>query len=386
LLTFTRWGFDPPRESLRLVSLAIEALGDLGEHDAARHVLAGRLGTQSQVSGFGALDTVIISRKPLSDADISHAREAFQAAGMSVLYVPGDAPVNEFGRLLLAKDPAEYERGYQFDITPVNDNRPFFFYTVQPRDIAAYLLRSGGAADAKVNIALPKLFAALVVSVIAVAIILLLPPILLGAKLPRERSVRSFLIYFLAIGAGYILIEVALIQKFVLFLGHPTYALTVVIFSMLVSSGIGSFVSRKLTGDRNNRLVAVLAIAAVLVGVLAAIVQPVLTAGVGLPWMEKVIATVLMIAPVGFVMGIPFPTGLRLLEKRHEPSLRWAWSLNAAASVLGSVGALMLALYLGLVQTMLIGGGLYLCAMAVILASPMVREVVKPLVSAEVSA
>ena len=386
LLTFTRWGFDPPRESLRLVSLAIAALGDLGEHDPARHVLAGRLGTQAQVSGFGALDTVIISRKPLSDADVVRAREAFRAAGMSVLYVPGDAAVNEFGRLLLAKDPTEYERGYQFDITPVNDNRPFFFYTVQPRDIAAYLLRSGGAADAKVNIALPKLFAALVVSVIAVAIILLLPPILLGAKLPRERSVRSFLIYFLAIGAGYILIEVALIQKFVLFLGHPTYALTVVIFSMLVSSGIGSFESRKLTGDRNNRLVAVLAVAAVLVGVLAAIVQPVLTAGVGLPWMEKVIATVLMIAPVGFVMGIPFPTGLRLLEKRHEPSVRWAWSLNAAASVLGSVGALVLALYVGLVQTMLIGGGLYLCAMAVILVSPMVREVVKPLVSAEVSA
>jgi hypothetical protein len=390
LLTFTRWGFDPPRESLRLVSLAIAALDELGEPmgemGASRHVLAGRLGTQAQVSGFGALDTVIISRKPLSDADVARAREAFQAAGMSVLYVPGDAPSTEFGRLLLAKDPLAYERGYQFDITPVNDNRPFFFYTVQPRDIAAYLLRSGGAADAKVNIALPKLFAALVVSVFAVAIILLLPPTVLGTKLPHERSVRSFLLYFLAIGAGYILIEVALIQKFVLFLGHPTYALTVVIFSMLVSSGIGSFVSRKLTGDRNNRLVAVLAIAAALVGVLAAIVQPVLTAGVGLPLMEKMIATVLMIAPVGFVMGIPFPTGLRLLEKRHEPSLRWAWSLNAAASVLGSVGALMLALYLGLVQTMLIGGGLYLCAMAVILVSPMVREVVKPLVSAEVSA
>ena len=76
--------------------------------------------------------------------------------------------------------------------------------------------------------------------------------------------------------------------------------------------------------------------------------QPVLTAGVGLPLAVKMIATVLMIAPAGFVMGIPFPTGLRLLERRHEPSVRWAWSLNAAASVLGSVGALVLALYLGL--------------------------------------
>jgi hypothetical protein len=107
---------------------------------------------------------------------------------------------------------------------------------------------------------------------------------------------------------------------------------------------------------------------------------------VGLPIFVKAIATVLLIAPAGFVMGIPFPTGLRLLEKRHEPSVRWAWSLNAAASVLGSVGALVLALYLGLVETMLIGGGLYLCALAIIVVSPMVRQSVTQRVSAGVSA
>lgn len=386
LLTFTRWGFDPPRESLRLVSLAIAALDELGEHDAARHVLAGRLGTKAQLNGFGAQDTVLISRKPLSDADVTRAREAFKASGMDVMYVPGDGPTNPFGQLLLAKDTLAFERGYQFDITPVTDNRPFFFYTVQPRDIAAFLLQSSQAADAKVNVAVPKLFQALAVSLIAVVIIMVLPPILLGTRLPQERSVRSFLLYFLAIGMGYILIEVALIQKFVLFLGHPTYALTVVIFSMLVSSGLGSFVSRKIVGDNNNRLVAALIIAAALVGALAASVQPVLTAGVGMPWAEKVILTVLMIAPAGFVMGIPFPTGLRLLEQHHAPSVRWAWSLNAAASVLGSVGALVLALYLGLVQTMLIGGGLYVLAMLVILVSPMVRGDITHPVSAEVSA
>jgi hypothetical protein len=389
LLTFTRWGFDPPRESLRLVSLAIQALNDLGERDPARHVLVGRSGTKSELTGWGAQDTVIISRKPLSDTDILHAREAFRSAGMSVMYAPGDtlnkAPDNPFGQLLLAKNPLEYERNYQFDITPVTDNRPFFFYTVQPRDIAAYLRQSSAAADAKVNVALPKLFSALIVSVIAVAIILVLPPVLLGTKLPRERSVRSFLFYFIAIGAGYILIEVALIQKFVLFLGHPTYALTVVIFSMLVSSGLGSFMSRRIVEDRNERLIGVLAIAAALVVVVGATVQSVLTAGVGLPLAAKAIATVVLIAPVGFVMGIPFPTGLRLLEKHHEPSVRWAWSLNAAASVLGSVGALVLALYLGLVQTMLIGGALYLCAMLVVVASPMVRERITQPVSAAVS-
>ena len=374
LLTFTRWGFEPPRESLRLISLAISALGDLGQHEAWRHVLVGRSGGNFELHGFGALDTVIVSRMPLSDADVAHARQAFAEAHMEAIYLPGDAPHNGFGQLLLAKDPLAWERNYQFDITPVSDNRPFFFYTVQPRDVAAFILQTGKkSADYKVNVAVPKLFDAMFVSLIAVAIILILPPLVLGTKLPRERSVRSFLIYFLAIGMGYILIEVAMIQKFVLFLGHPTYALTVVIFSMLVSSGLGSYASRKLIADVPGRLVKALGVVAVLIAVLAAIVQPVLSAGVGLPFAVKVAATVLMLAPAGFAMGLPFPTGLRMLERAHPPSVRWAWSLNAAASVLGSVGALVLALYLGIVQTLLIGGGLYLVAALVAAISSVPR-------------
>lgn len=387
LLTFTRWGFDPPRESLRLLSLAMSALNDLGERDPARHVIVGRAGGKAELAGWGATDTVIVSRKPLSDADVARARGALADAHMTAVYLPGDPPSNQFGELLLASDPRQYERNYQFDITPVTDDRPFFFYTVQPRDIKAFLLQNGSkAADVKVNVAVPKLFAALGVSIIAVIVILVLPPVLLGTKLPRERSVQSFLLYFLAIGVGYILIEVALIQKFVLFLGHPTYALTVVIFSMLVSSGLGSFLSHRLVGDRNNRLAVAIAIAAALVALLAAIVQPVLTAGVGLPLFVKIVATVLMIAPAGFVMGIPFPTGLRLLQRHHAASVRWAWSLNAAASVLGSVGALMLALYLGLVETLLVGAVLYVCAGAVVLASPLVRKPATRPVSAVLSA
>ncbi len=374
LLVFTRWGFDPPRESLRLLSLAMSALKDLGESDPARHVLVGRAGGRTDLAGWGATDTVIFSRKPFSGADVTRARQAFEDARMTAVYLPGDPPGNQFGQLLLAANPADYQRSYQFDITPVNDNRPFFFYTVQPRDVTAFILETGGrSADRKVNVAVPKLVDAMAVSVIAVAVILVLPPMVLGTKLPAQRSVRSFLLYFLAIGAGYILIEVALIQKFVLFLGHPTYALTVVIFSMLISSGAGSFASRKLIGGHTSRLMVALSLAAALVGLLAAILQPVLSEGVGLPLAVRMLATVVMIAPAGFVMGLPFPTGLRLLELHHEPSVRWAWSLNAAASVLGSVGALVLALYLGLIATLLIGGGLYLVALIVMAASPIAR-------------
>ena len=375
LLTFTRWGFDPPRESLRLVSLAMSALADLGEHEPWRHVLVGRSGGKSELHGWGALDTVIFSRTPLSDADVARARQAFADAHMEAIYLPGDPPNNEFGKLLLAKDPLAWERNYRFDITPVSDNRPFFFYTVQPRDVADFILQTNSkSADLKVNVAVPKLFDAMFVSIVAVGIILVLPPLVLGTKLPHDSSVRGFLLYFLAIGMGYILIEVAMIQKFVLFLGHPTYALTVVIFSMLVSSGLGSYTSRRLIGDNPAHLQKALAAVAILVAILALIVQPVLSAGVGLPFFIKVAATVLMLAPAGFAMGLPFPTGLRMLERTHAPAVRWAWSLNAAASVLGSVGALVLALYLGIVETLLIGGALYLFAAVVATLSPVPRN------------
>jgi predicted membrane-bound spermidine synthase len=378
ILAFTRWGFDPPRESLRLLSLASVALREIGETDIARHVIVGRANA-TDIAGWGATDTVMFSRKAFSGVDVERARAALIEAKMAIVYLPGDAPANPFGELLLAKDPAAFERDYTFNITPVSDNRPFFFYTVQPRDVKAFVLRTGGkSADNKVNLAMLNLFNALIVSVLAVAVILILPPLVLGTRLPADRSVRWFLAWFIAIGAGYILVEVALIQKFVLFLGHPTYALTVVIFSMLVSSGAGSFSSRRLIRDQPSRLMIALAIAAALIGTLAAIAQPILSAGVGLPLAVKMMATVLMIAPAGFVMGMPFPTGLRMLERRHAPSVRWAWSLNAAASVLGSVGALVLALYLGLVGTLLIGGGLYLAALLLMAANSVKRAVPTP--------
>jgi hypothetical protein len=259
---------------------------------------------------------------------------------------------------------AKFEREYPFDISPVTDNRPFFFYTVQPRDLWDFVLHaSHQTADWKVNQAVPLLFGIMGISVVSTLVILALPPLVLGTRLPRQKGVLRFLLYFLCIGAGYILIEVALIQKFVLFLGHPAEALTVVIFSMLVSSGLGSYFSRRLIMGDETRLRKVLVGVAILVAALAILTSFLLTAAVGLPSVLKMALTVVMIAPAGFLMGMPFPTGLRRLEEWHHPSVRWAWALNAAASVLGSVGALVSAIYLGLLQTLLLGGLLYVAAM-----------------------
>jgi len=365
LLVFTRWGLEPPRESLRLISLAIEALERLGENQAWRHIAVAREGTEEELAGWGAQDTVFIARKPLSAADVSRLRSAIGQGRFRAVYLPDERIPGPFTALLHSKDQRAFQRRYPFDISPVSDNRPFFFYTVQPRDVGAFLTRiSRLSADYKINRAVPLLFALLGVSILATAVILALPRLLLRSRLPREKSLLRFLWYFILIGLGYILIQVALVQKFVLFLGHPTHALTVIIFSMLVSSGVGSYFGHRLVADSDGRLARVLAGIAALVAALAALVTPLLGAGVGWPLWVKSGISVLLIAPPGFLMGIPFPTGLRRLEERHNPSVRWAWSLNAAASVLGSVAAIVLAIYLGLRETLLIGGAAYLGALA----------------------
>ena len=367
VLAFTRWGFDPPRESLRLVSLGMAALAKLGEADPARHVMAIREDT-ARLHGWGALDTVLISRKPFSGEDVSRAREIVHDAQMEAMYLPGDPTANPFGELATSSDPEAFFRGYRYDVSPVSDDRPFFFYTVQPRDLWDFVANANTAsADYKINRAVPLLFGLIGISLAATALVLVLPRWLLGSRLPKQKGVIAFLWYFLCLGAGYILIQVALIQHFVLLLGHPTYALTVIVFSMLVSSGLGSYFSRRLLGEGDNRLIGALFAIALLIGLLAIVARPIVASVAAWPLAAKVILTMLSIAPAGFLMGMPFPTGLRRLERRHSPSVRWAWSLNAAASVLGSAGAIFLTIYLGLRATLLIGGMLYLCASGVIL-------------------
>ncbi len=374
MLVFTRWGFDPPRESLRLVTLAMDALARLGQSDPARHVMVVR-DDASKLYGWGAQDTVLISLEPFSDADIAHAKQLLSETKLEPVYLPGDGSNTPFSQLLTSPNPPAFWRGYRYDVSPVSDDRPFFFYTVQPRDLWNFVMTaSTQSADYKVNRAIPLLFALIAVSIGATLLILILPRLVLGTRLPKQQGVFLFLMYFLCLGAGYILIQVALIQKFVLLLGHPTYALTVIVFSMLVASGAGSFWSRRVIAGNDARLMRVLAGVAVLVAVLA-FAAPALTAGaVSWPLPAKMLITALAIAPAAFLMGMPFPSGLRRLEERHSPSVRWAWSLNAAASVLGSGGAIVLAIYTGLQATLLFGGALYLVALVVILATRVPRS------------
>jgi hypothetical protein len=382
VMAFTRWGFLPPRESLRVVALAREALIELGQAEPARNVMVVRENV-SLINAWGAQDTILVSRNPFSDADIATVAGSLGPGNLQAVYLPGTQNATPFRDLLLTPRPEAFFDSYPFDVRPVSDDRPFFFYTTQARDVWRYLATaSRESADYKINKALPLLFGLVAVSIVATIVILSLPPLVLGNRLPPQPGAFGALLYFLAIGAGYILIQVALIQKFVLFLGHPTYALTVIIFSMLVFSGLGSFFSRKFIAGDWSRLCMALVLIAVLVGALSLVVTSVTEGGVGLPFVVKVLISVLLIAAPAFVMGMPFPTALSRLEAVMPACVRWAWAINAASSVLGSAAAIFLAIYLGLRTTLLIGGLLYLGAWLSAMLSPLAEKSSREVASA----
>lgn len=362
LMAFTRWGFNPPRESLRIVSLAQDALKQMGQSDPARNVMVVREDSE-KLKTWGAQDTILIARNPFSVADIERLRNAVAAGGSDLVYAPGTDIDSPFRDLLLARDPGAFFRSYAFDVSPVSDDRPFFFYTVQPQDLWNFVLRASRAtADYKINDALPLLFGLVLISIVATVTILLLPAVVLRRRFPHGQETIRALLFFLFIGAGYVLIQVALIQKFILFLGHPTYALTVIIFSMLLSSGAGSYASKRLVQQEIGKLSQVLVLIAAGMVFLSFVISPITEGGVALPFAAKVLISVGLISPVGFAMGMPFPTGLSLLERTRPAAVRWAWAVNAAASVMGSAAAMFLAIYLGLHFTLMIGGLLYLLA------------------------
>ena len=225
--------------------------------------------------------------------------------------------------------------------------------------------------DWKVNLGVVVLLMVLVISLVAVFAFLVIPLAMRGGR-GRQHPVR--LLYFVAVGLGYILVEIAFIQRFVLFLGHPTYALTVVVFLLLLSSGAGSLASRNWLAHTGHAWRPLALITGVLL-LYVFILPGLLNLLVGLPFEAKLLVSAVLLAPLGFAMGMPFPTGLRALASQPVPefpavsesefeenAVEWAWAMNAGSSVLGSVLAMVIALQFGLNVTLACGAGAYLMA------------------------
>ena len=373
MIAITRWEFRQPREALRVVSVAMQALHEQGITNPARNFI---------VVSEGALDedgipVVVLAKKSAFTLEEEEDVRAHLSSNPALvaLYLPSDPQDNPFSALIARNDPYAFARQYPYEVAPVHDNAPFFFFTLKLDQILHREDLSQGI-DWKVNLGVVVLAMVLLISLGAVLAFLVIP-LAVGGGRGHERPVR--LLYFVAVGLGYILVEIAFIQRFVLFLGHPTYALTVVVFLLLLSSGAGSLASRKWLARTKGTWVPLAFITCVLL--LYVFVLPgLLNTLVGLPFEAKLLVSAGLLAPLGFAMGMPFPTGLQALasipvpefpasgrkSEFQENAVEWAWAMNAGSSVLGSVLAMVIAIQFGLNATLACGAGAYL--MAILLA------------------
>ena len=370
MIAITRWEFRQPREALRVVAVAMEALHRLGVANPARNFIVASQGSLDE----DGIPVVVLAKKtaftPAEEAAVSAHLDRYSE--LEALYLPSQPGQNPFSALIASNDPYAFARSYAYNVTPVSDNAPFFFFTLKPGQILGeQSLRQG--IDWKVNLGVLVLLLVLVISLVAVVLFLILPLVLAGGK---RRQPAFPLIYFVAVGLGYILVEIAFIQRFVLFLGHPTYALTVVIFLLMLSSGAGSLFSRLWLPRAEMVWIPLLLVIVTLVADVFFLPSR-LAVLVGIGFQYRLLISGVLLIPLGFVMGMPFPTGLRALAASRgreisadQPALdngvEWAWSMNAAASVLGSVLAMVIAIQFGLTVTLACGAAAYLLALIVV--------------------
>jgi hypothetical protein len=362
MFTVSRWMETPPRETLRVVALGREALRRLDIPNPERHIIAAGTPPLNRGHRFAS---VVISKQPFTDAEIQAAREFIDRLGFQVLYLPGQPVDPIFSELITTNDPAGFFERYSFDVSPSTDDHPFFFNSVKPADF----LRIWESSEGRMGV---HGLARLGLVVLGLVALFLIGPLYLrrrSALTGLDPGARwSTLLYFGALGAGFMLVEVCLISKFILFLGHPTYALTVVLCTMLVSAGIGSYCSGRFVGEGHSSLGRVLIAAVLAIAALAVVTEVVVPSLLGhASTLTAAVVTVAMLAPVGFLMGMPFPLGLRLLDRtgpQWAQLIPWVWGINGAASVLGSVLAISIAINYGFRMTMLAGVCVYVVALA----------------------
>jgi len=391
VISIIRFRFEPARETLKLVATAARALQRLGVEDPRKHFIvvnqedkqALALARSNEAKQLGLEDVLkepirysctLMRKTPFSKEEVAKVRRALVPMNANPLvrhwlyYGAGydTASGNEYAELLGAmvkgwKAEAEFYADYPYETEPATDDKPFFFNFYSWSDVKLF----GSSSDVGYNALTGSqpiglyILAALALQVTVATLLLVLVPLFRLRMTGGGQSRVRIIVYFACLGLAYLLVEITTMQRFVLYLGHPTYSLTIGLSSFLVFSGIGSaFAGRCRAGPKFARLAA---IGVVVLLLLHATVLPwFLRATLDLAEPLRLVLAAAAIAPLAFLMGMPFPTGLSQLAAR--PTVAWAFGVNGAASVVASILSIILAMQVGFFWVFLVAAGLYLVA------------------------
>jgi hypothetical protein len=373
MLAITRWLKLPPRDNLKLVATVIAALRQMGVAEPARRIAIIRSWNTS---------TLLVRNGEFSAQDVALIREFARSHSFDTAFYPSmpASAANRFNLLdqpflfdgvtaLLGNEAKDFVDRYKFHIAPATDNKPYFFHffkwSALPEVIA--LRHRGGAGLIEWGYLI--LIATVVQSVVAGAVLILLPLSRIKRSWPAGTGTRMGS-YFFLLGLAFLFVEMAFIQKFILFLSHPLYAVAVVLSGFLIFAGLGSAYSPRLAQrltqmERSPVSVAVAGI--VVITLLYVTLLPLLfQLMIGLADGIKMVLSVLLIAPLAFCMGMPFPIGLKRLADNAPDLIPWAWGINGFASVMSAALATLLAIEFGFTAVMLLALGFYASAAAII--------------------
>jgi hypothetical protein len=376
LLSVTRWLQDPPSESLRTFALAMKAL-ELSGGNPETQIVAFR--------GYNTL-SILVKNGTYTEDELRVLREFASERAFDLVYAPGLRP-EESNRYNILPEPIFYQsfnelfktesrqtfyETYPYDVRPPTDDHPFFghyFKWSQTEQIIVELGRTWqpfGGAGYFVILAL------LALAIFMAGLLILLPLAIRkarrGVEKPQNTRLAQVLLYFGFIGLAFLLVEIPLMQRYILYLGNPAYSLTVVLFSILLFSAVGSQVSQRL--PHRLTLFALVVIILAIPYTLPYIFSQTL----GLSLSIRILLTILTLAPIGFLMGIPFPAGIHWMQSLSADQyatganlhIPWAWATNGAASVVASILAALLALTFGFNWVLRLGAIFYAGALLMV--------------------
>ncbi|MFH1787932.1 MAG: hypothetical protein ABH834_00965, partial [Candidatus Altiarchaeota archaeon] len=267
-----------------------------------------------------------------------------------------------FSRIMNDPHPESIYEQYPFDIKPPTDDKPFFFYTVRFDNARMLLSENKKFTSYMNNIGLVILVSVFIIVTLMLAALMFMPLTAASKKTPFKLQKIFAITYFSSIGVGFMLAEITFLQKFILFLGHPTYSLSIVLFSLLVSSGIGSYLTGLRKDYAENKLRHITLAIAILAAAYTIILPNVFEAFLNNPLSQRILISLTLITPLGILMGMPFPTAIRKLNKTDYKTIPWMWAINGGSSVLASIIAVIIAINWGFKTALLLGAVAYLTA------------------------
>jgi hypothetical protein len=346
IFSVSRW-FSPEQvsETSRLVALATAALIDRGVANPADHLA---------MASAGKVATLMVSNEPFTAQDLQALTSAAKLHGFNLLIAPGHAPaIPILGAISRSKSRAELSAATQdpsYDFSPPTDERPYFFSMLKPRALLTGGLKRHWGVSAGGNlIATATMLALTVMALVLVAAMILWPLWRFGVPRMRQGTFAASILYFSLIGFGFMMIQIPYMQRFSVYLGHPTYAIAVILFSMILFTGIGSWLSDYAPVEAHPSVIYVVAIViAVAVLAITLSVQSVIDRTIQFPTFARCLIVVSMIGPLSLFLGFCFPIGMRLVGRISESAMPWMWGVSGAMGVLSSILAVAISMWVGI--------------------------------------